>query len=157
MANMELRKQALADYLKIDTKEITVCSARINDITTMQARNMLYLVGTKEEVNAGIRSYFEHNLGDLDSTFIGSKAHLDASDAQLVERLCEILSEEIATEILNEALLFIVKKCGDLQSLIDSTAAEVDRGEFLAVDGVEHVFEDYLIYKFREGRCSDFD
>jgi len=157
MVNMEQRKRALADYLKVDPKEITVCSARINDITTMQARKVLYLVGTKEEVNAGIRSYFEHNLGDLDSAFIGSKAHLDASDAQLVERLCEILSEDISTEILNEALLFIVKKCGDLQSLIDASAAEVDRGEFLAVDGVEHVFEDYLIYKFREGRCSDFD
>jgi hypothetical protein len=27
----------------------------------------------------------------------------------------------------------------------------------LAIDGLEHAFGDYLIYKFREGQCSDFD
>jgi hypothetical protein len=154
---LEKRRQALADYLKIDPKEITVCSARINDIATFQARRMLYLVGKEEEVEAGMRGYFEHNLRDLDSTFIGKIARLSAGDAELVERLCEILDEDIETDILNEALLSIVRKCGDVTSLIDTILAEVDRGEFLALDGQENAFGDYLIYKFREGQCSDFD
>jgi hypothetical protein len=154
---LEKRKQALADYLKIDPKEITVCSARINDIATFQARRMLYLVGREEEIEAGLRGYFEHNLGELDSAFIGKTARLSAGDAQLVDRLCVILDEDIETDILNEALLGIVKKCGDVKSLIDATVAEVNRGEFLAQDGRENAFGDYFIYKFREGQCSDFD
>ena len=118
---------------------------------------MLYLVGTEEEVNAGIRGCFEHNLGDLDSVFIGQTANLSPGDVQVVDRLCEILDEESETEILNEALLSIVTKCGDLESLIDAAVAEVDRGQFLAMDGEENPFGDYLIYRFREGQCSDFD
>jgi hypothetical protein len=157
MMDMERRKQALADYLEIDPKEIIACSACINDIATFQARKMLYLVGREEEVNAGIRGYFEHNLGNLDSAFISQTARLTAGDTQVVDRLCEILDEDISAEILNEALLGIVKKCGDIESLISAAAAEVDRGEFLAMDGQEHAFGDYLIYKFREGQCSDFD
>ena len=118
---------------------------------------MLYLVGTDDEVNAGIRGCFEHNLGDLDTVFIGQTAKLSAGDAQMVDRLCEILDEDLETDILNEALLGIVKKCGDLESLIDAAVAEVDRGQFLAEDGKENPFGDYLIYRFREGQCSDFD
>jgi hypothetical protein len=155
--DLEKRKQALADYLEIDPKEITVCSARINDIATFQAKRMLYLVGKEEEVEAGIRGYYEHNLGDLDSAFIGKTARLSAGDAQLVDRLCEILDEDIETDILNDALLGIVKKCGDVESLVDAAVAEVRRGEFLALDGKENAFGDYLIYKFRDGQCSDFD
>jgi hypothetical protein len=157
MMDMERRKQALADYLEIDPKEIIACSACINDIATFQARTMLYLVGREEEVDAGIRGYFEHNLGNLDSAFIGQTARLTTGDAQLVDRLCEILDEDMSAEILNDALLGIVKKCGDIESLISAAADEVDRGEFLAMDGQEHAFGDYLIYKFREGQCSDFD
>ncbi len=155
--DLEKRKQALADYLEIDPKEITVCSARINDIATFQAKRMLYLVGKEEEVEAGIRGYFEHNLGDLDSAFIGKTARLSAGDAQLVDRLCEILDEDIETDILNDALLGIVKKCGDVENLIDAAVDEVKRGEFLALDSKENAFGEYLIYKFREGQCSDFD
>jgi hypothetical protein len=155
--DLEKRKQALADYLEIDPKEITVCSARINDIATFQVKRMLYLVGKEEEVEAGIRGYYEHNLGDLDSAFIGKTARLSAGDAQLVDRLCEILDEDIETDILNDALLGIVKKCGDVESLVDAAVAEVRRGEFLALDGKENAFGDYLIYKFRDGQCSDFD
>lgn len=155
--DMEQRKQALADYLEIDPKEIIACSARINDIATFQAKKMLYLVGIDEEVDAGIRGYFEHNLGDLDSTFIGKTARLTAEHAQVVDKLCEILDKDILTEILNETLLGIVKKCGDIENLISAAATEEDRGEFLAMDGQEHTFGDYFIYKFREGQCSDFD
>jgi len=154
---LERRKQALADFLKIDPKEITVCSTRINDIATFQAKRMLYLVGKEEEIDAGVRGYFEHNLGDLDSAFIGKTARLSEGDAQLVDRLCQILDEEIETDILNDALLGIVRKCGDVKSLIDAALTEVDRGEFLALDGQENAFGDYFIYKFREGQCSDFD
>lgn len=155
--DLERRKQALADYLEIDPKEIAVCSTRVNNIATLQAKRMLYLVGTEEEVAAGIRGYFEHNLGDLDSAFIGQTAHLSAGDAQVVDRLCEVLDEEIETQILNEAILGIVRKCGDIKSLIDAAVIEVDRGEFLALDGKESPFGDYLIYRFREGQCSDMD
>ncbi len=155
--DLEKRKQALADYLEIDPKEIAVCSTRVNDIATLQARRMLYLVGTEEEVEAGIRGYFEHNLGDLDAAFIGQTARLSAGDAQVVDRLCEVLDEEIETQILNEAILGIVRKCGDIKSLIDAAMAEVDRGDFLALDGKENPFGDYLIYRFRDGQCSDMD
>jgi aminopeptidase N len=154
---LERRKQALADYLEIDPSEIFVCSSRINNISTFQARRMLYLVGTEEEVDAGIRGYFEHNLADLDSMFISLSAQLSAQDSQLVERLCEVLSEEKEAEILNETLLSIVTKCGDMKSVMDAAMAEMDRGEFLALDGKEIAFGDHLIYKFREGQCSDFD
>jgi len=157
MMDMEQRKQALADYLKIDPSEIIACSACIDDISTFQARKMLYLVGREKEVDAGIRGYFEHNLGDLDSAFIGQMARLTAGDAQVVDRLCEILDEDISAEILNDALLGIVKKCGDVENLISAAAAQVNHGEFLAMDGLEHAFGDYFIYKFREGQCSDFD
>ncbi len=157
LIDLDKRRQALADYLKIDPKEITACSSRINDVTTFQAKNMLYLVGTEEEVDMGIRGCFEHNLGDLDTVFIGQTAKLSAGDAQMVDRLCEVLDEDLETDILNEAILGIVKKCGDLESLIDAAVAEVDRGQFLAEDGEENPFGDYLIYRFREGQCSDFD
>jgi hypothetical protein len=157
LINLDKRRQALADYLEIDPKEVTACSSRINDVTTLQAKNMLYLVGTVEEVDGGIRGCFEHNLSDLDAVFIGQTAKLSAGDVQMVDRLCEILDEDLETDILNEALLSIVKKCGDLESLIDAAVAEVDRGQFLAMDGEENPFGDYLIYRFREGQCSDFD
>jgi hypothetical protein len=157
LINLDKRRQALADYLKIDPKEVTACSSRINDVTTLQAKNMLYLVGTVEEVDEGIRGCFEHNLSDLDAVFIGQTAKLSTGDVQMVYRLCEILDEDLETDILNEALLGIVKKCGDLESLIDAAVAEVDRGQFLAMDGEENPFGEYLIYRFREGQCSDFD
>jgi hypothetical protein len=157
LIDLDKRRQALADYLQINPNEINACSSRINDVTTLQARGMIYLVGTEEEVNAGIRGCFEHNLGDLDSVFIGQTANLSPGDVQVVDRLCEILDEELETETLNEALLSIVTKCGDLESLIDAAVAEVDRGQFLAMDEEENPFGDYLIYRFREGQCSDFD
>ncbi len=157
LMEIDRRKQALADYLKINPNEIIACSALINNITTFQAKKMLYLVGDEKEVAAGIRGYFEHNLSNLDSAFIGQTARLKAGDAQLVDRLCEILDEDISTEILNEALLGIVKKCGDVESLINAAAYEVDRADFLAMDGQEIAFGNYFIYKFREGQCSDFD
>lgn len=153
----EEKRQALADYLQIDPKEISTCATRINDLSTFQAHKILYLVGTEEEVIAGICGYFENNLGDLDSAFIGKTAKLSAEDATLVDRLCEILNEDIETDILNEALLSIVGKCGDIDALIDAAVAEVDRGEFLAMDGKEIQFGEYLIYKFKEGQCSDYD
>jgi len=153
----EKKRQALADYLQIDPREISPCATRINDLSTLQAQKTLYLVGTEEEVIAGICGYFENNLGDLDSAFIGKKAKLSAEDATMVDRLCEILDEDIETEILNEALLSVVGKCGNLDALIDAAVAEVDRGEFLAIDGKEISFGDYLIYKFKEGQCSDYD
>ncbi len=153
----ERQRQALADYLQIDPKEISVCATRINDLSTFQARKFIYLIGTEEDVVAGISGYFRNNLGDLDSAFIGKTAKLSAGDTAMVDRLCEILDEDIETEILNEALLSIVSKCGDLDALINAAVAEVDRGEFLAMDGKEISFGDYLIYKFKEGQCSDFD
>jgi hypothetical protein len=151
------RKQALADFLGIDPGEIAICTTRINNIATFQSKKMLYLVGTEDEVRAGIRGYFEHNLADLDSKFIGQIGRLSDEDALLIVRLCELLDEVIEIEILNEALLSIIGKCGDIKSLIDAAAAEVDSGEFLALDGKESPFGDYLIYKFREGQCSDFE
>lgn len=157
LIDVDKRRQALADFLEIDPKEISACSSRINDVTTLQAKGLMYLVGTEEEVNAGIRGCFEHNLGDLDAVFIGQTANLSAGDVQVVDRLCEILDEEVESEILNEALLSIVKKCGDLESLVNTAVAEVDRGQFLAMDGEENPFGEYLIYRFREGQCSDFD
>jgi len=155
--DMDRYRQVLADFLSMDPKEIVVCSARINDITTMQAGKVLYLVGTQQEVGSGIREYFRHNLGSLNSTFIGRMAKLTSSDAMFVDRLCEILKEDMATEILNEALLSIVERCGDLEQLINAAAEEVDRGEFLAMDGKENAFGEYWIYRFHEGQCSDFD
>ena len=153
----EKKRQALADFLQADPKEISACSTRINDLSTFQADKIIYLIGTEDEVIAAICGYFENNLGDLDSAFIGKTAKLSAEDYAVVDRLCEILDEDAETEILNEALLSIVEKCGDLDALIDSAVAEVDRGEFLAMDGKEIPFGDYLIYKFKEGQCSDYD
>lgn len=153
----EKQRQALADYLQIDPKEIYVCSARINDLGTFQAHNMLYLLGTEEDVDAAICGYFRNNLGELDSAFIGKTAKLSVGDAAMVDRLCEVMGEDIEADILNEALQSIVGKCGDLDALIDAAAAEVDRGEFLAIDAKENPFGEYLIYKFKEGQCSDFD
>lgn len=154
---MERQRQALADYLQIDPKEVSACSMRINDLNTFQVRKLIYLVGTEEEVNAGIRGYFENDLGDLDSAFIGRAAKLSEQDATMVNRLCEVMDEDFETDILNEALLSIVEKCGQLDELIDAAVAEVDRGEFLSIDGKEIPFGDYFIYKFKEGQCSDFD
>lgn len=153
----ERQRQALADYLQIDPKEVSVCSTRIDNLSTFQAKKMLYLLGTEEEVVAGIKGYFRNNLGELDSAFIGKTAKLSAGDAAVVDRLCEIMDEDIETEILNDALLSIVSKCGDLDALVNTAVAEVDRGEFLAIDSKEIPFGDYLIYKFKEGQCSDFD
>jgi hypothetical protein len=154
---MERQRQALADYLQIDPKEIAVCSMRVNDLNTFQVRKMIYLVGTEEEVNSGVRGYFENNLGDLDSSFIGRAAKLSEQDATVVNRLCEIMDEDFETDILNETLLSIVEKCGQLDELIDAAMAEVDRGDFLSIEGKEISFGSYFIYKFKEGQCSDFD
>ncbi len=82
---------------------------------------------------------------------------LSDEDTFLIIRLCELLDEAIETKILNEALLSIVAKCGDIKSVIEAATAEVDRGEFLALDGKEHPFGEFLIYKFHEGRCFDIE
>jgi hypothetical protein len=155
--DLERQRQALADYLQLDPKEILTCSSRINNLSTFQVRKVIYLVGTEEEVNEGIRGYFENNLGDLDSAFIGREASLSESDSSMVDRLCQVMDEDFETDILNEALLSIVGKCGNLDRLIDAAVAEVDRGEFLSEEGKEVPFGNYLIYMFQEGQCSDFD
>jgi hypothetical protein len=155
--NTEKKRQALADYLQTDIKEVSACVTRINNLSTFQAKKILYLIGSEGEVVAGICGYFENNLGDLDPAFIGKTAKLSSDDTAVVDRLCEILDDDIETEILNEALLSIVGKCGDLSALIEAAIAEVDRGEFLAMDGKEIAFGDFLIYRFKEGQCSDYD
>lgn len=155
--DIERKKQALADYLRIDPKEISICSTRINNLATFQGKKMLWLVGTDDEVDCGIRGYFEHNLSDLDSAFIGKAAKLSAYDSQMVDRLCTIMDEDVETDVLNDALLSIVNKCGDMNALIDAAVADVERGELLSIDGKEMPFGDYFIYKFREGQCSDYD
>jgi hypothetical protein len=155
--DLESKKQALADYLKIDPTEISACSVRLNDLSTFQAQKTIYMVGTDEEVNLGVRGYFENNLSELDSAFIGKTAKLSIEDARMVDRLCQIMDEDIETDILNEAILSVVKKCGDLEELIDAAVADLDRGEFLSEDGKEIPFGKYFIYKFRNGQCSDFE
>lgn len=154
---IESQRQALADYLKLDPKEVSACTTRINDLATFQVGKELYLVGREEEVDAGIHGYFRNNLGEIDSAFIGREAKLSKGDAMVVDRLCEIMDEELETDILNEALLSVVGKCGDIDSLVSAAAAEVNRGEFLSIDGREISFGKYLIYRFKEGQCSDFD
>jgi hypothetical protein len=154
---LEGARQALADFLQIDPKEVLSCSTRINDLATFQAQKMLYVMGTEEEVTSGIRGYFEHNLADLDSGLIGESARLESGDAQMVARLCEIMNEDLETEVLNEALLNIVTKCGDLEALIDVAVADVNRAELLSMDGREKQFGKYFIYRFKDGQCSDLD
>jgi hypothetical protein len=157
LIELDKARQALADFLQIDPKNIISCATRVNDLATFQADRVLYVIGTEEEVTAGIRGYFEHNLGDLDSAFIGKSANLESGDTQMVARFCEIMDEDLETEVLNDALLSIVTKCGDLESLIDAAVADVDRVEFLAIDRKENRFGKYLIYKFKEGQCSDLN
>jgi hypothetical protein len=155
--DLESKKQALADYLKIDPTEILACSVRLNDLVTFQAQNAIYVVGTDEEVDLGVRGYFENNLSELDSAFIGKTAKLSSDDAHIVDRLCQIMDEDIETDILNEAILSVVKKCGDLEELIGAAVAGLDRGQFLSEDGKEISFGKYFIYRFRQGQCSDFE
>ncbi|MFB3765504.1 MAG: hypothetical protein ACE14P_09700 [Methanotrichaceae archaeon] len=155
--DLEQKKQALADYLRIDPKEISLCTTRINNITTFQAKKMLWLIGTDDEINCGIRGYYEHNLSDLDSAFIGKAAGLSSSDTEMVDRLCTIMGEDVETDILNEALLSVVSKCGDINALIDAAVADTEKSELLSIDGKEIPFGDYFIYKFREGQCSDYE
>jgi hypothetical protein len=155
--DLESKKQAVADYLKIDPTEILACSARLNDLATFQAQKAIYVVGTDEEVDLGIRGYFENNLSELDSAFIGKTAKLSSDDAHMVDRLCQIMDEDIETDILNEAILSVVKKCGDLEELIGAAVSGLDRGQFLSEDGKEISFGNYFIYRFRKGQCSDFE
>ena len=53
--DVESKMQALADCIRIDPKEISVCSVRLNDLVTFQASKAIYIVGTDEEVKLGIR------------------------------------------------------------------------------------------------------
>jgi len=152
----ERKAQALADYLKLDPKAIFPCATRINDISTFQAGKEIYLVGSEDEVDAGFRGYFQNNLGEIAAAFIGREASRSEKDALVVDRLCEIMDEDFETEILNEALLRVVDRCGNLEALVRAAAAEVNRGEFLSVDSTEIPFGRYLMYRFREGQCSDF-
>jgi hypothetical protein len=74
-----------------------------------------------------------------------------------VDRLCQIMDEDIETEILDETLLSVVRKCGKLEELIDAAVVGLDRGSLLSEDGKEIPFGKYFIYRFREGQCSDFE
>jgi hypothetical protein len=47
----------------------------------------------REVVNRGVRRYLENNLGELDSAFINYGGNLSDVDANMVQRLCEILDE----------------------------------------------------------------
>jgi len=153
----EKKMQALADYLQLDSKVIAECSTRLNNITTFMAGKKIYLVGTEDEVKNGVRGYFEKNLGEIDPAFISRSASLSEEDSRVVERLCQIMDEDIETEILNDALLTIVKKCGDLDTLINTAAEEIKPAELLAEDGKETLFGIYQIYRFGEGQCSDLE
>jgi hypothetical protein len=155
--DVESKTQALADYLKRDPKEVSLCTTRVNDLSTFQVGKEIYLVGTEEDVDAGIRGYFQNNLGEIDSAFIGREASLSEEDARVVDRICEVMDEEFETDLLNEALLKVVDRCGNLDALVRAATAEVDRGEFLSLDSKEISFGKYLIYRFKEGQCSDFD
>ena len=138
--DVDSKKQALADYLRIDPKKILACSVRLNNLVTFQALRAIYMVGTDEEVNLGNRGYFENNLSELDSTFIGRSAKLSSKDAIMVDRLCQIMDEDIETEILDEALLSVVRKCGKLEELIDAAVVVLDRDSFLSEDEKEIPF-----------------
>jgi len=155
--DMERKRQALADFLHMDREAIMPCTVRVNDLNTFQVERKIYLVGREEEVNRGIRGYFENNLGELDSAFINYKGNLSDVDASMVQRLCEILDEQAETEVLNQALLRIMRRCGDIESLLDAAVADVNRSDLLSEDGKEIPFGDFMIYRFKEGQCSDFE
>ncbi len=155
--DMERKRQSLADFLRLDKDVIMPCAVRVNDLDTFQVERKIYLVGREEEVNRGIRGYFENNLGELDSAFINYRGNLNDADASMVQRLCELLDEPAETEVLNQALLGIVRRCGDLESLLNAAAADVNRTDLLSEEGKEHPFGEFLIYRFKEGQCSDFE
>ncbi len=155
--DVERKRQALADLLHLDKEAITPCAVRVNDLNTFQVERKIYLVGREEEVHKGVRGYFENNLGELDSAFINYRGNLSDVDASMVQRLCEILDEPAETEVLNQALLGIVRRCGDLDSILDAAAADANRSDLLSEDGKEIPFGDFLIYRFKDGQCSDFE
>ena len=155
--DVERKRQALADLLHLDKEAITPCAVRVNDLNTFQVERKIYLVGREEEVHRGVRGYFENNLGELDSAFINYRGSLSDVDASMVQRLCEILNEPAETEVLNQALLGIVRRCGDLDSILDAAAADANRSDLLSEDGKEIPFGDFLIYRFKDGQCSDFE
>jgi hypothetical protein len=74
----------------------------------------------------------------------------------MTDRLRQILDEDIETEILDETLLCVVRKCGNLEELIDASVMGTDRSEVLSEDEKEISFGKYFIFRFREGQCSDF-
>jgi len=155
--DVERKRQALADLLHLDKEAITPCAVRVNDLNTFQVERKIYLVGREEEVHRGVRGYFENNLGELDSDFINYRGSLSDVDDSMVQRLCEILDEPAETEVLNQALLGIVRRCGDLDSILDAAAADANRSDLLSEDGKEIPFGDFLIYRFKDGQCSDFE
>jgi hypothetical protein len=50
-----------------------------------------------------------------------------------------------------------VRRCGDLESILEAAVADVNRSDLLSEDGKEIPFGDFLIYRFKEGQCSDFE
>jgi len=77
----------------------------------------------------------------------------------MMDKLCQIMDEDIETEILDEAVLWVLRKCGNLEELMDAAIAGIDRCGFLSEDGKEISFGMYFIFRFREGQSpiSNFE
>jgi ketosteroid isomerase-like protein len=100
-----------------------------------------------------VRGYFENNLSDVHKAI----SQAISEGARMMDRLCQIMDEDIETKILDESALVRRKKYGKLEELIDAAIAGIDRCGFLSEDGKEISFGLYFIFRFREGQCSDFE
>ncbi len=103
-------------------------------LSTVEINGEEWALGNDTEVDKAVKSYIEETLWAFNKTFL-------ADQTGLPEEVFAAL--QVDCENSNDAILSIIEKCGDMDSLVSDAVSSDGRGHFLsAYDGEEKEWSD---------------
>ena len=103
-------------------------------LSTVEIDGEEWALGTDEEANKAVKSYIKESLWAFNKTFL-------ADQTGLPEEVFAAL--QVDCENSNDAILSIIEKCGDMDSLVSDAVSSDGRGHFLSpYDGEEKEWSD---------------
>jgi hypothetical protein len=103
-------------------------------LSTVEIDGEEWALGNDTEVDKAVKSYIEETLWAFNKTFL-------ADQTGLPEEVFAVL--QVDCENSNDAILSIIEKCGDMDSLVSDAVSSDGRGHFLSpYDGEEKEWSD---------------
>ena len=103
-------------------------------LTAIQIDGEEWILGSDTEVNEAVKSYIEETLWAFNKSFLANQTGLPEEVFSTLQQDCESS---------NDAILSIVEKCGDMDTLVSDAVSSDGRGHFLSpYDGHEKEWND---------------